>query len=505
MYFKAKSAILSLGLLLLTNFITYAQLPIGSNLPGVRFDWHPEGTMMAIAENSTVRILDQTTNQVIRVLPPFTNFVTDVKWNPDGTKLAIANGHEVQIWQAPWNSNNTQAELVLQLPQSGTDYGIVSIDWHPSQAKILGVNTPKVYVWDTTTGQIIQTITSHQSAILSAIWSTDGQKIIRGDVVGGVVAENLSDGSAEYSEFFDREGVYSLAWSPSEDRVIAGNGSGIIQTFVFSPFFSGSGYIETHTKRIMTLSWNPMHSNLIASGSIDGEVMIWDINTQEAVAEAQVTGVVPFVAWSPDGSKLAYGDTGGAVQIVPAPNAAFPATSVLDNFNRADGELGGNWGGGTSGYYQITNQQLDVLNSEAIYWSAASFGANQEAFVTLTAIDPNADEIDLLLKQQGTSWQDGVLEIWYQPTNQRVQVWTHDPTTSWVQHGGDIPVTFAAGDQFGARAKADGTVEVYKNGTLLASRDVSGWAYYADGGAIGMWMINAGDTLLDDFGGGDVP
>jgi len=47
-------------------------------------------------------------------------------------------------------------------------------------------------------------------------------------------------------------------------------------------------------------------------------------------------------------------------------------------------------------------------------------------------------------------------------------------------------------------------VEVYKNGLLLGTRNVSSWPYYANGGYIGLWFIDAQDALLDDFGGGNV-
>jgi hypothetical protein len=96
-----------------------------------------------------------------------------------------------------------------------------------------------------------------------------------------------------------------------------------------------------------------------------------------------------------------------------------------------------------------------------------------------------------------------VLEVLYNPPGNKVQIYTYTSSQDWVQRGTDIPVTFAAGDVFGARAKADGTVEVYKNGTLVGSRDVTAWPYYANGGKIGLWMIFAGGTVLDDFGGGN--
>jgi RHS repeat-associated protein len=73
-----------------------------------------------------------------------------------------------------------------------------------------------------------------------------------------------------------------------------------------------------------------------------------------------------------------------------------------------------------------------------------------------------------------------------------------------VQHGSDISVSFANGDILGARAYADGTVEVYKNGNLIGTRDVSAWPYYASGGYVGLWTIGGNATYYDDFGGGNV-
>ena len=83
-----------------------------------------------------------------------------------------------------------------------------------------------------------------------------------------------------------------------------------------------------------------------------------------------------------------------------------------------------------------------------------------------------------------------------------IGVWTYSSAQGWVLHGDYIPVTFNDGDQFGARAKADGDVEVYKNGVLLGVRNVSSWEYYAGGGRIGIWFVDVTGALLDDFGGG---
>jgi len=175
---------------------------------------------------------------------------------------------------------------------------------------------------------------------------------------------------------------------------------------------------------------------------------------------------------------------------------------VLDNFNRANGAVGSNWVDNT-GSYTVVSNQLNVGNGGSLFWNASSFGSNQEVYVTFKAIRADASEIDLLLKRQGTLPADGYLYVYYNPVTGIVQVKTYKSGQGYVQRGADISVTFAVGDRFGARAKANGTVEVYKNNTLLGSRDITAWPDYANSGYIGLWNVSANTTVFDDFGGGN--
>gem|GEM_PF-2081584 len=188
-------------------------------------------------------------------------------------------------------------------------------------------------------------------------------------------------------------------------------------------------------------------------------------------------------------------------------NNTFPLTPILDDFNRADGAIGNNWSGNTSGYNILSNQLL-VKSKNAnldIYWNNTSFGPDQEVYFTFSSVSSTAYDQDLLLKAQDTSSWGAMIDVQYDATWNRVIIWTFAQGQSWVQYGSDIPVTFANGDQFGARALADGTVEVYRNGVLLATRDVTSWPYYSGGGYLGLWFGDAKNVLIDDFGGGNIP
>jgi hypothetical protein len=184
------------------------------------------------------------------------------------------------------------------------------------------------------------------------------------------------------------------------------------------------------------------------------------------------------------------------------PPTPFPSTGVLDNFNRSNGVIGGNWSGNTAGYSIVSNQ-LDVGASEDIYWNVSSYGPDQEAYVTLITIDPNAGEIGLTLKAQSSNGVgSGLMDVFYIPSAQQVQIWTYQVPQGWMQQGSSIPVTFVNGDQFGVRARANGQVDVYRNGVLAGARNVSAWPHYASNGYIGLFNLNAGNAVLDNFGGG---
>lgn len=186
------------------------------------------------------------------------------------------------------------------------------------------------------------------------------------------------------------------------------------------------------------------------------------------------------------------------------PSGGFPITTVLDNFNRANGSIGSSWLGNTSSY-SILNGQLDVGSDEDIYWSGSSFAANQEAFVTLQSIDSSGTELGLILKAQSNSgYGAGLIDVVYDPANHRVQVWTYSTANGWFQHGANIPVTFVNGDQFGARVSANGTIEIFRNGNSLGIRDLSNWPYATSSGYIGLFNLNAPNSVLENFGGGTV-
>jgi hypothetical protein len=182
----------------------------------------------------------------------------------------------------------------------------------------------------------------------------------------------------------------------------------------------------------------------------------------------------------------------------------FPVVKVLDTFNRANGSLGSNWRGSTSGY-RVVSQRLDIGTTRDIFWKPTKFGANQEAYVTLTTIDSAATQMGLLLKAQSNlTYAGGVVEVLYSPTQKNLQLWTYTLSTGWVRNSTSFSVTFNNGDRLGVRTYADGRVGVFRNSTVLGMWTITNWSYYKSGGYIGIYTYGAGNGVMDDFGGGTI-
>lgn len=177
--------------------------------------------------------------------------------------------------------------------------------------------------------------------------------------------------------------------------------------------------------------------------------------------------------------------------------AATPST-LLDDFNRKDGKLGKNWAGVS--YYRIVNQMVDVGLGGPIIWKKA-FGAAQEAAVTLTTIDPNGQH-GLMLKVQKKYLSTSGIGVIYLPRHNKIIVEVKLPR-KLPKTIGSFPITLSGGDRLGARALADGKVEVYVNQQLIGVVDAG--SYFVNRkGHIGLWYLLASNAWLDDFNGGKI-
>jgi hypothetical protein len=195
--------------------------------------------------------------------------------------------------------------------------------------------------------------------------------------------------------------------------------------------------------------------------------------------------------------------TAGGSNAAGATGEPFPRYGVLDDFNRPGPEVGSNWIGAV-GAYDVQDLRLDCVGDycAGMFWHE-QFGAVQEAFVTFAYFDPTTAEINLVVKAQGKHDCD-LIELMYNPMLDRLLV-----EACWgelqYRNFGQINVELAPGDQLGARARADGFIEVFKNGSRIGLFDATSYPFIDQPGYIGVnGFTGSGKTSngWDDFGGG---
>jgi hypothetical protein len=181
---------------------------------------------------------------------------------------------------------------------------------------------------------------------------------------------------------------------------------------------------------------------------------------------------------------------------------SFPRTTVLDDFNRANGPPGSNWIGNTASF-AVKDQQLTFVSGvcHAMLWQSL-LGAEQEVFATLSALNPDADEINIVLKAQELSDCE-LMEVLYSPAESRLEL-HYCSAGQWHTLDG-IPLTLQRGDQLGARFyTSNNSVHVFVNSVRATIFDASEFPYANLGGRIGVNCQASpdGTTAWDNFGGG---
>ncbi len=187
------------------------------------------------------------------------------------------------------------------------------------------------------------------------------------------------------------------------------------------------------------------------------------------------------------------------------PPSGFPTMAVLDDFNRADGSpIDATHPWVRSGAQAVIDAgALGLSGAGDVVWDAV-FAPTQEVFARVP-VASWPKQFLLHMKCQGTSPASAHVSVYYDvsaPTSQLV-VESFDPASGYVTHGA-VPVTLAAGDVVGARARADGVMELYRNGVQTGSVSFASWAFAAQAGRVGMgwWGANLATFRADDFGGG---
>jgi WD40 repeat protein len=188
--------------------------------------WVPDGTMLATAESmgdvwsasSELTVWEASTGKVLRILQGHSLNVNSIAWSPDGTKLVSGASGFLNFEEAD---------------------GGAYVHWGN-----------EVIIWDAASGEALLTLKDESLELTDVAWSPDGALLA---VSYGAAPEWLFGNG--YDVYLNRGKVVLLD---------AQTGGRIKE-------------LEGHSTSVQTITFSP-DGSLLASGSLDGTVIVWDVH-----------------------------------------------------------------------------------------------------------------------------------------------------------------------------------------------------------------------------------
>jgi len=308
----------------------------------------PDGKCVAIVgDGNSVEVISLVSRKVEQTLSGNTGFITEIAFAPDGNRLAaISFNNTVNIWDL----HNGKLLRTLSLP-----FGAYALAFSSGGELLFtadGHREGNFKIWDSWTGEKLQSSIRHSGWILDIAVSSDGKRIATGSWDDTIVLSS-DDKEEDASLTGHIEAVFGLAFtkdgrrlaSISNDRTVrlwdTDNGREILKltnrnedfrNIVFGKedrkiiisdgtreliVFDGSPVIEEemaksivlrgHKERVLNVVYSPSGDRLV-SASWDGSIMIWDPTQEEHRSSIEIH-VVTALAVSPNDHWIAA--TGG--------------------------------------------------------------------------------------------------------------------------------------------------------------------------------------------------
>jgi len=283
---------------------TDATLSTGSQIRSLA--WGPDSSQLAVSGSSSlIQIWNIVTPQVVKIITN-TSDISKILWH--GTKLAGISEADYVIRM--WNTDSGQLIAAL----SGHAGRIIDFDWNINTGNIItNSDDSTVKLWSSPSYGLYYNFQSYTSGITNISLSLDGTRLAVADDNDVKIWDTGT--STLLMTFPGKNNI--ISWSPS-GLYLATGGEKTDPIVRIRNAGDGSlvSSLQGNTSKIQALSWSA-NSRFLISGSQDGAINLWDINTYQLVHTFSSNNkmTVRNLVWNPDGRHFASSTFAGDVEV----------------------------------------------------------------------------------------------------------------------------------------------------------------------------------------------